>query len=305
MPSTATRAFKIGLHLPEVERVVGWPETAALVRAAEDGGLDSIWMPDHLLYRNERGETTGPWECWSMLCAVAAITHRVELGPLVFCTGFRNPALIAKMADTLDEISGGRLILGLGAGWNESEYHAFGYPFDHRFDRFEEAFTIIRTLLTGSQIDFEGRYYSARDCELRPRGPRPAGPPLMIGSQGSKMLALALPHVQYWNAWPRWWGSDPARLATLIGKVDQIAASQHLAPGSFERTTAVFIRLQGIDGVIGQDLEEAPHFTGSDGQIAEYLHAVRETGIGHIQVVLDPITVPGVERLCRIAETLE
>ncbi len=120
--------FKVGLHLPETERIVGWQETAAIVRTAEDGGLDSIWMPDHLIYRSETGEATGPWECWSMLCAVAAITNRVEIGPLVFCTGFRNPALIAKMADTLDEISGGRLILGLGAGWNETEYTAYGFP---------------------------------------------------------------------------------------------------------------------------------------------------------------------------------
>lgn len=301
MPS---RNVKVGLHLPETERIVSWQETAALVRTAEDGGLDSIWMPDHLLYRDASGDVTAPWECWSFLCAVAAITTRVELGPLVLCTGFRNPALIAKMAATLDEISGGRLILGLGAGWNEPEYHAYGFPFDHRFDRFEEAFTIIRTLLNEGQIDFEGTYYTARDCELRPRGPRPEGPPLMIGSQGDKMLALTLPHVHYWNAWPRWWGSDPTRLAALIGKIDTIAAGLNLAPGSFERTTAVFIRLQGIDNVIGQDLAEAPHFTGDDAAIANYLHQVRQTGIGHIQVVLDPITVPGVERLCRIVETL-
>ncbi len=302
MPSS--RAVKIGLHLPENERVVGWQETAALVRAAEDGGLDSIWMPDHLLYRSASGEVTGPWECWSMLCAIAAITTRVELGPLVLCTGFRNPALIAKMADTLDEISGGRLVLGLGAGWNEPEYHAYGFPFDHRFARFEEAFTIIRTLLRDGQIDFEGTYYSARDCELRPRGPRPQGPPLMIGSQGDKMLELALPHVHYWNGWPRWWGNEPARLAALLAKVDGIAAAQNLAPGSFERTTAVFVRLQGIDGVLGNDLPEAPHFAGSDEEIAEFLRVVAATGIDHMQVVLDSITVPGVERLCRIVETL-
>ncbi len=300
----SSRAVRIGLHLPESERIVGWQETAALVRAAEDGGLDSIWMPDHLLYRSASGETTGPWECWSMLCAIAGITTRVELGPLVLCTGFRNPALIAKMADTLDEISGGRLILGLGAGWNEPEYHAFGFPFDHRFSRFEEAFTIIRTLLSQGHIDFEGNYYSARDCELRPRGPRPEGPPLMIGSQGANMLKLALPHVQYWNGWPRWWGNEPAGLASLIEKVDAIAAAENVAPGSFQHTTTVFVRLKDIDGVIGDDVPEAPHFTGSDEEIAQFLRDVTATGIDHIQVVLDPITVPGVERLCRIVETI-
>lgn len=301
---SSSRTYKVGLHLPEAERIVGWQETAALVRAAEDGGLDSIWMPDHLLYRDEAGEVTGPWECWSMLCAVAAITNRVELGPLVFCTGFRNPALIAKMADTLDEISGGRLILGLGAGWNEPEYAAYGFPYDHRFSRFEEAFTIIRTLLKESEIDFDGSYYSARDCELRPRGPRPEGPPLMIGSQGGKMLELALPHVHYWNAWPRWWGNDPARLSGLIANVDAVATAQNVPLDSYQRTTAVFVRLQGIDVLDNQNDPEAPHFTGSDEEIAQFLRDVAATGIDHIQVVLDPITVPGIERLCAIVETL-
>ncbi len=301
---SSSRTVKVGIHLPETERVAGWQETTALCRAAEDGGLDSIWMPDHLIFRSETGEVTGPWECWSMLCAVAAITHRVEIGPLVFCTGFRNPALIAKMADTLDEISGGRLILGLGAGWNEPEYTAFGFPFDHRFSRFEEAFTIIRTLLKDGEIDFEGTYYSARDCELRPRGPRPEGPPLMIGSMGDKMLELTLPHVKYWNAWPRWWGNDPARLATLIAEVDAVAEAQQVAPGSFTKTSAVFVRLQGIETLNNLNDAEAPHFTGSDEEIAQFLRDVAATGIEHIQVVMDPITVPGIERLCRIVETL-
>ncbi|MCA9861147.1 MAG: LLM class flavin-dependent oxidoreductase, partial [Thermomicrobiales bacterium] len=158
---SSSRTVKIGLHLPETERIASWQETMELVRTAEDGGFDSIWMPDHLIFRDESGEATGPWECWSMLCAVAAITNRVEIGPLVLCTAFRNPALIAKMADTLDEISGGRLILGLGAGWHEPEYQAYGFPFDHRFARFQEAFTIIHTLLQEGSIDFEGTWYSA------------------------------------------------------------------------------------------------------------------------------------------------
>ena len=120
-----------------------------------------------------------------VLAAIAASTSRIELGPLVACTNFHNPALLAKQAATIDEISGGRFILGLGAGWNETEFRAYGFPFDHRIDRFEEAFTIIRTLLRDGAIDFDGRWYQARDCELLPRGPRPAGPPLMIGSNGA------------------------------------------------------------------------------------------------------------------------
>src|SRR5439155_3312539 len=137
----------------------GWTEMRQVAERAEDVGFDSIWGMDHLTLRNPNG-TEGVWEGWSLLAAFAAATRRVELGTLVVATSFRNPALVAKMADTVDEISGGRLILGLGAGWHEPEYLAFGYPFDHLASRFEEAFTVIRTLLREGKIDHAGRYYT-------------------------------------------------------------------------------------------------------------------------------------------------
>ena len=158
-----------------------------------------------------------PGRCSS---AIAAVTDRIEFGPLVACTAFHNPAILAKQASTIDEISGGRLILGLGAGWNETEFRAFGVPFDHRVDRFEEAFTIIRTLLQDGAIDFDGRFYQARDCELLPRGPRPTGPPLMIGSNGPRMLRIAAPHVQAWNSWFADIGNTPDGVARLRDVVD-------------------------------------------------------------------------------------
>src|SRR5438046_2801072 len=141
---------------------------------------------DHLTMR-EGTQTTPVWEGWSLLSALAASTRRVELGTLVVATSFRNPALLAKIADTVDEISGGRLVLGLGAGWHEPEYLAFGYPFDHRVSRFAEAIAIIHGLLRDGCVDFDGTYSSPRDCELRPRGPRPQGPPIMIGSTSPRM----------------------------------------------------------------------------------------------------------------------
>ena len=127
--SGRARPLKLGLHLPETERIATWRDIAEMCRLAEDVGFDSIWVPDHLLYWFPDKEPVGPWECWSILSAVAAVTQRVEIGPLVLCTTFRNPGLIAKMADTVDEISGGRLVLGLGAGWHEPEYRAFGFPY--------------------------------------------------------------------------------------------------------------------------------------------------------------------------------
>src|SRR5690606_16587855 len=182
------RPCKLGVILPEAEFDMGgetarWSDYRAMARLAEDMGFDSVWFVDHLLYRGADATTMdvqGTWECWSILAALAAVTERVELGPLVTPTSFRNPALFAKMVATIEEISGGRIILGLGAGWHKGEYDAFGFPFDHRVARFEEAFTIIHSLLRHGQVDFEGQYYSARECELRPRGPRPNGPPLMI-----------------------------------------------------------------------------------------------------------------------------
>src|SRR6266487_6704262 len=194
------RPLKVGVQLPEVERQVRWTELLDLTRAVEDLGYDSAWVGEHLLYRWAARPARGPWEAWSLLAAIAASTRRIEFGPLVACTSFHNPALLAKQASTIDEIAAGRFVLGLGAGWNETEFRAFGFPYDHRIARFDEAFTIIRTLLQEGEVDFDGRFHQARDCELLPR-PRPGGPPLLIGSNGPRMLRIAAPHVQAWNTW--------------------------------------------------------------------------------------------------------
>ena len=154
-----------GSSSPRSERQVGWPEYLAIARAAEEVGFDSIWVGDHLLYREPE---RGPWEAWTLLAALAAATERVRLGPLVACTAFHPPGLIAKMAATIAEVSGGRFVLGLGAGWSRDEFAAFGLPYDHRVSRFEEAFTIIRGLLAGERVTLAGRYWSAEDAVLLP-----------------------------------------------------------------------------------------------------------------------------------------
>ena len=193
-----SRPLRVGVQLPEVERVVTWPEVRDMAITAEDVGFDSLWVGDHLLYRSE-GQASGPWEAWSMLAAIAAVTDRVQIGPLVAATSFHSPAMLAKKAVTVDEISDGRLVLGLGAGWNKIEYEAYGYAFDHRASRFEEAFTIIRMLLSEGSVDFAGTYYTLRDCELVPPA-RDEGIPIMIGSEGPRVLGVTLPHVDSWNA---------------------------------------------------------------------------------------------------------
>src|ERR687897_2595807 len=163
--------MRIGIQLPEVEREVRWSEYLAIARAAEAVGFNSIWVGDHLLHRGIDGRERGPWDAWTLLAALAAATERVQLGPLVACTAFHPPGLIARMAATLAEVSGGRFVLGLGAGWNEDEFRAFGLPFDHRVSRFEESFTIIRRLLAGERVTLAGTYCQAEDAVLMPAPP--------------------------------------------------------------------------------------------------------------------------------------
>jgi alkanesulfonate monooxygenase SsuD/methylene tetrahydromethanopterin reductase-like flavin-dependent oxidoreductase (luciferase family) len=232
-----------------------------------------------------------------MLAAIAASTSRIEFGPLVACTAFHNPALLAKQAATIDEISGGRLILGLGAGWNETEFRAFGIPFDHRVDRFEEAFTIIRTLLQEGAIDFDGRFYQARHCELIPRGPRPNGPPLMIGSNGPRMLRIAVPHAQAWNTWFADIDNAPEGVAPLRDAVDAACRDTGTDPGTIERTAAVHVRFPDGVGRIQGSYASAPPppLEGRPEQMAERMRAYAREGVGHVQLVIDPITRGSIE----------
>ena len=295
------RPLKVGVQLPEVEYEPRWTELASMARVAEDIGLDSIWVGDHYLYRDEAA-VSGPWEAWTQLAAIAAVTSRVEIGPLVASTSFHQPGVLAKMAATVDEISRGRLVLGLGAGWNATEYAAFGFPFDHRISRFEEAFTIIRTLLREGHIDFEGRYYTLRDCELLPRGPRPEGPPLLIGSSGPRMLRITMPHAQAWNAWYDSYGNRAEGLAEQRELVDAACRDVGRDPAEIERTVAAFLRLPGAQQ---QRPAEAPAIEGEPGEVAAVLRDFAAEGIGHVQLVIDPITPAGVAAQAPILEALD
>jgi len=279
-----------------------------MARRVEELGFDSIWYGDHLLFRRPGDpEPRGPWECWTMLAALAAATERVELGPLVASTSFHAPAMLAKKAATIDEISGGRLILGLGAGWNETEYTAFGFPFDHRIGRFEEAFTIIRTLLRDGVIDFQGTWFSARDCEIRPRGPRPGGPPILLGSNGERMLAIGAPYIDGWNSWFADTGNRPEGVAPLRAKVDAAARAAGRDPAAIERTVAVLVRLPGGKGRAQADptMAPVPPLEGDAETIAEALRAYAREGITHVQLVLDPITLASLDAFAPVLERLD
>jgi probable F420-dependent oxidoreductase len=292
-----SRPCRVGVQLPEVERPVGWPELFSMARAAEAAGLDSLWLGDHLLYDLPGGITRGPWEVWTSLAAIAAVTSRIEIGPLVASTGFHTPAMLAKQAATVDAISGGRLVLGLGAGWNEREYRAFGHPFDRRVSRFEEAFTVIRTLLREGRVDFHGRFYDVDDCVLDPMPVRPGGPPLMLGSVGPRMLGIGLPHVDAWNVWWSDYGNSAAGFGELRERVEEAAAAAGREPGEVAATAAVLVQLPDGGGRLMGETYNRPvaPVVGTPQAIAEHVHGMAEAGASHVQLVLDPITEQSIE----------
>lgn len=291
------RSVRVGVQLPEVERDVRWPELLAMARAAEDCGFDSIWLGDHLLYRGDGRRERGPWEAWTRLAGLAAATERVRLGPLVACAGFHPPGLIAKMAATIDELSGGRFVLGLGAGWNEHEFRAFGIPFDHRVSRFEESFTIVRRLLAGERVTLAGRFWQAEDAVLLP--PPVVRPRLMIGSNGPRVLGITLPHADAWNTWFADYGNSPEGFAALSERISGAARAAGRAPEAIERSACVLVA-PGRAGGERPVTPEAPPVTGTPDRIAAHLLELAEAGADEAILVVDPITERSVRALAEV-----
>ena len=292
------RPLRVGVQLPEVERLVRWPEYVSMAQAAEEVGFDSIWIGDHLLYHGDGRPERGPWDAWTLLAGLAGVTERVAIGPLVACTAFRRPGLLARAAATVDELSGGRLVLALGAGWNEPEYHAFGIPFDHRVERFAEALQIIGPLLDGERVTFSGAYETGTDAVLLPRPAR--RPPLMVGATGPRMLAAALPHVDAWNTWYDAYGNTPEGFAELNATIDEAARAAGRDPSQIERSACALVVLDRAAGE--RPIPDGmPPVEGSPGEIAAHLHDLAEAGADEAILVVSPID----ERSIRVlGETL-
>jgi len=277
---------RVGIQLPEAERKVPVEEYLSMAREAETAGFDSIWVGDHLLYRDE-GPERGPLEAFTLLAAIATATTRIRLGPLVACTAFRHPPVLAKMAATLDEISGGRLTLGLGAGWNRAEFEAFGLPFEGRAARSVEAFEVVRGLLAGERVTIDGERYRTDDAVLLP--PMLHRIPLMIGSMGQRMLEATLPTVDAWNVWGPWCGNDPAGFARENERVTRIARGLGRDPEAVARSVCVFTAIDLEPGEEPVD-EDAPPLSGSMGDIASGLRAFAEAGADEVILVPSPNT---------------
>ncbi|MCP5149151.1 MAG: LLM class flavin-dependent oxidoreductase [Chromatiales bacterium] len=315
--------MRLGLMLPIGAGALGegrtarWADLREMARTAEAVGFERLFVPDHLLFRLSpsenhirvdmpEGRTRGIWEAWTILAALAEATQRIHLGPLVACSSFRNPAVFAKMADTLDEVSGGRLVLGLGSGWHEPEYHAFGMPYDHRVSRFEEALQIIVPLLREGRVDFEGEHYQARDCELSPRGPRPQGLPILIGAIRPRMMRLT---AQYADIYDADYQLDPGEVVRRFADLDAACAKVGRDPSTLQRTAGVRVALaaerpQGMpsagDGlaVASYDgMRQTVRFGDVD-TLHEHVSTFAAVGVEHLTIALaHPAGPRGIEAL--------
>jgi alkanesulfonate monooxygenase SsuD/methylene tetrahydromethanopterin reductase-like flavin-dependent oxidoreductase (luciferase family) len=289
----------VGVTLPlsaDDGAVPGWADIRAFAAAAEDGGLDSVWVYDHLLFRFPGEPTEGIQEAWTVLSALAVATGRIRLGSLVMCSSFRNPALLAKMAAAADEISGGRLILGLGAGWHEPEYRAFGYPFDHLASRFEESLSIIVPLLRGESVDVRGSHVEALDAVLLPAVARPGGLPILIAGKGPRMLRLTARYADAYNT--AWYGRPTERMATLRTRLEEACATEGRDPAAIAFTCGVILGFGPADDGHDPDKE----LVGDDEAVAAGLRAFRDAGVDHVICSLKHKSIANVERLAAIVE---
>jgi len=272
-----------------------WPQIRRLAQLAEQGGIDSLWLYDHLIFRGLEAigaDEGGIHEAWTLLAAIAAVTDRVQLGTIVLGTGFRPPALTAKMAQTLDEVADGRLILGLGTGWHEPEYSAFGYPFDHRAGRFEEALEIIVPLTRGERVTFAGRWHQVEDAVLippPPRGTRLEGRmPILIAAKGDRVLGLTAKWADAWNA--AWFGVPDERWATRRADLLRVLGTEGRDPATMELTAGISV---------GE--KNAVSLPKDAGAIASALDLWRDEGVGTVQVSVGDITEQDVETVLAAA----
>lgn len=276
--------LSLGIQVPEVERKVQWDEYLAMARFADRSIFDSIWVGDHLLYRGDGRPERGPHEAWTLLAGLGAVTERVTIGPLVACAGFHPPAIIAKMAATIAEITHGRFVLGLGAGWNQPEFTAFDIPFDRRASRFAEALAIITSLIEGRRCTLSGDFHTVDDAVLLPEPRFPI--PIMIGSNGDKVLRTSLPTAQIWNTWYDWFGNTAEGFARLNSHVSTLVSEGGGDPHKVRRSACLLVR-------VDPSSSERPDPTGAQAislaDLPHHLDEFRAVGADEVILVADPI----------------
>jgi alkanesulfonate monooxygenase SsuD/methylene tetrahydromethanopterin reductase-like flavin-dependent oxidoreductase (luciferase family) len=297
-----------------------WSGLLDLAKEAEQNGFDSLWVTDHMLLESTNAELRrraggdvppgaevlpeGYMEAFSVLAALAAAVPAVELGTLVACTAYRNPGLLAKIADAIDEISGGRFTLGVGAGDSAEEFGVFGFPYDRPVSRFEEALKILRTLLNEGRIDFEGDFYTIRELELLPRGPRPHGSPILIGTlkPGPRMQRLVAEYADVWNGWFAYGVSWPEAVPAEREVIDQACRKHGRDPSSLERTAGLRVLMPG--SLYNPPEHERP-LRGSTEEMAEALAGFAAEGMTQVQLAFSPGTRESVKEFGKVLRLLD
>lgn len=311
-PGQCRRPLKIGLTIPSWTSITsrqgpGWETMREMACLAEAVGFDSLWLVDEPVTQIE-SEVLESWECWSLLGALAAQTSRITLGTLVTCTSFRNPASLAQFAVTVDEVSGGRFVLGLGVGGGKSTYDFYGFPWENRFGRFEEALSVIHRLLRTGSANFQGRYVQVRECQLTLRGPQSNAIPLLVGTgvpPGPRMLRATALYADMWNGGLATETFTVEALEQAQHAVDEACQRVHRLPETLARTTSIDVVWPGYRSMYGPFDNTSRGLTGSPEEMAEVFCELARLGIAHVQVCLTPGTPAGVETFASVLEILD
>lgn len=289
--------MRVGICIPISERgperaLYRYPQMRELAVATEQAGLDSIWVADHLFFIPPDGSPKrGVWESLTMLAAMAEATSRVELGPLVLCAPFRNPGQIAWTANTLDEISGGRFVLGLGAGWHQPEFDAFGFEFAKRVSYLEDTLNIVVPLLRDGRVDYDGRLMGG-NADLRPAGPRAdaGGPPILIAGTQPRMMRLTAEWAQRWNS--VWWGLPNDEFRTEREGLIAACRDRGRDPAEIEVTVGV-----AVHDPAQRPANDDKGLAGDADSLTEALAAWRDEGVAEVMCRLEPPSVGIIETI--------
>jgi alkanesulfonate monooxygenase SsuD/methylene tetrahydromethanopterin reductase-like flavin-dependent oxidoreductase (luciferase family) len=300
------RPFEVGLVLPMGDTFVDgstarWVDIRDLALRAEELGFDTVWTADELLWRSADGRPQGWWEGVAMTGAVAAATSRVKVGTWILSALHRNPGITAKAVETIDEISGGRFVFGLGSGHAGRQAHAFGLPEDHIYSRFEEAVEIILPLLRQGRADFEGTFHAARDLEQRPLGPRPGQIPIMIGAKGPKMLRLAALHADIWS-WYVEERSDLVEFGPRLAALEAACVEVDRDPATIGKSAGIIVEptsFTGSEAVLGTPVR------GSAEEIADAFRAFGAARFTNLELVVWPPTLAALDALAPVLELLD
>ncbi len=298
MGSDTSSSRRVGVYIDLGETLAdggkaSWADIRGMAREADRIGCDSVWLPDRL----QVGDV-GVWESLTMVSAIAAVTSRVTIGTAVTRSIYRNPTLLAKMAETIDEISGGRFVLGLGAGSNAGDNVQFGYPSNHPISRFEEALSITHALLRTGSVSFSGRYYQVQDCSLSPRGPRQSGPPIMIAATQPRMMRLAAKYADYWTSLTL--ANSPDDWQEELAAIASACAAEGRDPATLKKVAAVLVtQLPPVEHPYG------PAMSGEADQIAESINRFFHAGFHEVIVYPAPNSPEAISALEPVVAALK